>query len=546
MKAMSLAATDLPWICPSARSLAALSQLPCLEAWQAVRHDPGALLVLARTGLDPLEAIRLGSPLSLAAPLLDAAGLAPVDWLHPARAKILQTCILQARLAGKLAERLGQEAHRAWMCGLLAPLGAIALAAVGAESDDAAEMLGIARRLSRTWRLPPFLDALVGNLGLNSVVAERLGAEPKLFQLTQLAIRLIQKRGFDLGQAVGASQVELAQQLGLSAEEVETLADEVVAQPMPKAECEPTPAQLMSALVRSSFQERQGKQTQLVESLHQDLDRLHDALAAQVADAAQTLHDLKLSALSELAGGAGHEINNPLAVISGQAQYLIRQMQLADEQLLEDPSPTYYLESLRTKWHKALQTIQGQTQRIHLLLTDLMQFARPNKPNPHTLALGAVLRDAVEPLRFLAETKKITLDVAEPPATLGVRVDPGQMRTALGNVIRNALEAAPPEGWVGIGFETEADRVRIVVQDNGPGPAPALREHLFDPFFSGRAAGRGRGLGLSTAWRLAREQGGDVRFEPSPDGLTRFVLAIPAAVIAQETWPEPIRSIAVA
>jgi signal transduction histidine kinase len=71
------------------------------------------------------------------------------------------------------------------------------------------------------------------------------------------------------------------------------------------------------------------------------------------------------------------------------------------------------------------------------------------------------------------------------------------------------------------------DRLRITVEDSGPGPAAGHAEHLFDPFFSGRPAGRGRGLGLPTAWRLAREQGGDVTFEPMPGGPTRFVLTLP-------------------
>jgi signal transduction histidine kinase len=77
--------------------------------------------------------------------------------------------------------------------------------------------------------------------------------------------------------------------------------------------------------------------------------------------------------------------------------------------------------------------------------------------------------------------------------------------------------------------EAARDRVRVVVEDAGPGPTPAQAEHLFDPFYSGRSAARGRGLGLPTAWRLAREQGGDVWYEPRPGGPTRFVLALPAA-----------------
>src|SRR5207248_7210376 len=103
--------------------------------------------------------------------------------------------------------------------------------------------------------------------------------------------------------------------------------------------------------------------------------------------------------------------------------------------------------------------------------------------------------------------------------------DPAQARTALSCLLRNAIEAAPAEGWAGVRVETSDDAtVELIVEDNGSGPTATEREHLFDPFYSGRKAGRGRGLGLSTAWRLARQNGGDVRFDPTPEGPTRFVL----------------------
>jgi signal transduction histidine kinase len=107
-------------------------------------------------------------------------------------------------------------------------------------------------------------------------------------------------------------------------------------------------------------------------------------------------------------------------------------------------------------------------------------------------------------------------------------VDPEQIRTTLACLLRNAVEAAPAEGWASIRLETpSADLIDLVVEDNGSGPPMAKREHLFDPFYSGRSAGRGRGLGLATAWRLARENGGDVHFDRPPDGPTRFTLSLP-------------------
>ena len=58
----------------------------------------------------------------------------------------------------------------------------------------------------------------------------------------------------------------------------------------------------------------------------------------------------------------------------------------------------------------------------------------------------------------------------------------------------------------------------------------AAREHCFDPFYCGRSAGRGRGLGLPTAWQFARQNGGDLRHDPTADGPTRFVLTVPRSV----------------
>jgi signal transduction histidine kinase len=103
------------------------------------------------------------------------------------------------------------------------------------------------------------------------------------------------------------------------------------------------------------------------------------------------------------------------------------------------------------------------------------------------------------------------------------------IRTALTNIIRNAIEAAPSDGWVRVSVEPADASWNIIVEDSGPGPEPAQCEHLFDPFYSGRIAGRGRGLGLSTAWRLAKENGGDVRFDPVEGRPTRFILRLPKA-----------------
>src|SRR5205823_6449116 len=107
---------------------------------------------------------------------------------------------------------------------------------------------------------------------------------------------------------------------------------------------------------------------------------------------------------------------------------------------------------------------------------------------------------------------------------------PAQVKIALTCLVRNAVEAAPAEGWAAVRVEVvDEHTLELVVEDNGGGPSGADLEHLFDPFYSGRKAGRGRGLGLPTAWRLARQHSGDVYFAGSDTGATRFVLRWPRA-----------------
>src|SRR5438067_979712 len=84
---------------------------------------------------------------------------------------------------------------------------------------------------------------------------------------------------------------------------------------------------------------------------------------------------------------------------------------------------------------------------------------------------------ASEPLRELARQKQVRLVYAEPPAHWGLNVDAGQVRTALAGMLRNAIEAAPPEGWAGLRVENGNGTLKLIVEDNGPGPAPSGLEH---------------------------------------------------------------------
>jgi signal transduction histidine kinase len=218
------------------------------------------------------------------------------------------------------------------------------------------------------------------------------------------------------------------------------------------------------------------QQLQFVERECQRWQRQAIQLAQQQQE---LLQQHKLRSLAAFAAGAGHELGSPLAVISGYAEQLLRQ-----EKQLERI--------------QALERILAQTRRIHALVLDLMFFARPPEPKKRRLRLDRLLRQVVGRFVCEAEQKQITLSCTCPDQAISMVADGSLLQTAIECLLRNALEAAPQGGRVSCSVEPlDSDQVQVIVEDNGPGPDPAWQEHLFDPFFSGRQAGRGRGLGLS-------------------------------------------------
>src|SRR5207244_4554947 len=129
---------------------------------------------------------------------------------------------------------------------------------------------------------------------------------------------------------------------------------------------------LLRDLLTLAADNRRLRDVSTVECLERDVDDLQHALAEQVAGEGERLQSRKMNALAEFAAGAGHEINNPLAVISGQAQYLMH----------------HEVEPSR---QATLQTIVDQCKRIHQTLSGVMQFARPIQPQKeHLDVIGLV------------------------------------------------------------------------------------------------------------------------------------------------------------
>jgi signal transduction histidine kinase len=243
---------------------------------------------------------------------------------------------------------------------------------------------------------------------------------------------------------------------------------------------------------------------------------LADALAAAAARATlaarfdESVAAARIEALREFAYGAGHEINNPLANIATRAQAL----------LLDESDP---------ERRRRLATIVDQAFRGRDMIGGLMVFARPPKPQPTVVAVDQVMRGVIEAVQPLAAGRGSRLEYSPSPVALDMHVDAALVAEALRLLVVNAVEAVGG-GRVIVAAAAADDPVggcEITISDEGPGmPADVLRR-AFDPFFSGREAGRGIGLGLPKAWRLVEINGGRLVIDSKPQRGTRIVVLLP-------------------
>lgn len=527
------AAIRLPWLAPSTTSLVALARDDSAGVWPAVRTDPAAVLLIARhLPAEPeIPSTFFGQSGILQTALKhwrehDATA---VDWSRPEVYPVRQVSLTIAAFAQCIARQTGGcDPNCAWIGGVLAPLGWLAICAV--EPDAAGECLresllparqtaiqrrlwgldaaSIGRRLARHWNLPYWLQTIVGYLGLPVDCLHGLGVDERLFQTVQLAAILAKEAGHDLGLAVGAEFDSLRLQIGLTEVDRHDIMHEMKSLHYPVSNRAEAGSSLLGDFLAMAIEKREFENRRVVERLDAENDRLIESVRTLRCDEGQRLQRHKLRSLAEFAAGAGHEINNPLAVISVQTQTLLLGENDAERQ-------------------DGLRKIIRQTERIHQILTDLMQFAKPPVPRRAEVDLRSIVADVFASHRPEAESKTLRYEWDEPRVPALVYADASMIRTALGCLLRNAIHAAESPGFVCIELSEVDGAWVIAIENSGCGPTTRMREHLFDPFYSGRDAGRGRGLGLSTAWRLSQENGGDVRFDPRPDCPARFILALP-------------------
>jgi|GEM_PF-1992172 len=229
----------------------------------------------------------------------------------------------------------------------------------------------------------------------------------------------------------------------------------------------------------------------------------------------------KMESVGQLAGGVAHDFNNLLTVINGVAGLELRNPDVDKE--------------LQESFDVILQAGKRAADLTHKLLI----FSRQHVQQLRPVHLGEVVDELVPMLeRLVPETLRIDVEHAAPAPA--VMADPGQLEQVLVNLVVNARDAQNGKGWVHIGIDVAGPPsqatsnldveqwVHLHVSDGGPGIPDDVMPRLFDPFFTTKEVGQGTGLGLSTAFGIARQSGGALWASRPPEGGARFTLALPA------------------
>ena len=213
-----------------------------------------------------------------------------------------------------------------------------------------------------------------------------------------------------------------------------------------------------------------------------------------------------LAAVGEMAAGLAHEVRNPLGAIQGAAQVLTGET---------DPA----------RARDMMEVIQEETARLGRVVGDFLDYARAGGRRRESIDLADLARRVLRSSEAAGDGLQAIVRVA--PGTPLAAGDPDQLQRAIGNIVRNAREAAGHGGRLTIDVASEgAHRVAMRFEDDGPGIPPDVVPRLFLPFFTTRPGGTG--LGLALVHRVMEAQGGEVRVEARPGPGAVFTLVLPA------------------
>lgn len=225
----------------------------------------------------------------------------------------------------------------------------------------------------------------------------------------------------------------------------------------------------------------------------------------------------QMRSLSRLYRSMAHDLRAPLNAM------------VVNLELLQDAvAPGASGENLDERRRRYARVLKEEMERLNRYLQAFLTQTAPESEGDRRLDLRQQLADLVQFVEPQAKKQKVELDPELPDRQAWVYGSADQLRQAVLSLVVNALEVQPDGGWIGIGLEEADGRVRVWVEDEGPGIPPRYREQVFGMHFTTRDGGSG--IGLSVARDIAERHHGTLRLTGAEPGEgTRFTLDLPAA-----------------
>ncbi len=243
-----------------------------------------------------------------------------------------------------------------------------------------------------------------------------------------------------------------------------------------------------------------------------DLSRTFEAMVAEIARVNhELLESERLATIGKMAAHVTHEVRNPLSSIA-------LNLELLEEELpQEGEARTLFV------------AIRKEVERLTELTEQYLTVARRRDPNFALEDVGEVVAEALEFMTPELRRHDVVVAAAFADDLPAVRLDEGQIRQVVHNLLRNARQAMPSGGdlKVTVAASDEPGWVDIDVADTGAGMSEETRARLFEPFFTTR--NHGTGLGLAISRHIVEAHGGQIHCEPNAPHGTRFVVRLPIA-----------------
>ena len=249
--------------------------------------------------------------------------------------------------------------------------------------------------------------------------------------------------------------------------------------------------------------------------------RLEEALRARDALSEQLVNAQRLEAMGRMAGSIAHDFNNQLTVIRGYADLVAKGVTPGTPRQAE------------------LEQLASAVSRASSMTREVLDFASPHGFPLEPTDIAALAEELTADLTQLL-APAVTLRVERPSSPAYAMMDRSQIERLLMNLAVNARDVTLPGGAVALTVQAHDEHVVCRVIDRGPGVPDALREQIFEPFFTTKGTTGGTGLGLASAFVIARKHGGTLQLSDTPGGGATFTLELPRiappVAVAEPVW----------